>query len=308
MKTFKIILPVVAIMLAMAVSVISCKKKEAAATEEDTETNSTNDNTFAERTSDDIVNMAGEASDIAVGDSAISYRFENGEEAFGVGCATVKRDTVKKITITFNGQTCLDGHIRSGSLTLDYSSATIGKMHYRNPGFKLVITSSNYIVDGNKITINKTISNTTNSGFNPATTNLTWSITSNISIIKADGSGTITWKANRVKELLNTSDTNVYRGQVIRILWNKARVGITGNASGTTAGGESFAANITKQLVRDMTCSPNSNYPGHHPFIQGTADFTRGSKATRYIDYGDGTCDNIATVTIKGVAYTITLQ
>ena len=137
---------------------------------------------------------------------------------------------------------------------------------------------------------------------------MSWSVVSNISIVKTNG--TLTWNATKTKTLLNTSDTNVYRGQSKYIMWTKARVGITGSASGTTAGGESFTASITGELVRDFTCSPNPNNPGHHPFIDGKFDFTPGNKYTRSFDYGapnNGACDNLATVTINGHTYSITL-
>ena len=58
MKKIKIIFPAVIIMLAMVISVTSCKKKETTTTEEDTETNSASDNMFAERISNDIENIA----------------------------------------------------------------------------------------------------------------------------------------------------------------------------------------------------------------------------------------------------------
>ena len=308
MNIKKITLSVTAIAVAMALSVTSCKKKDN--TPEDTDTSGASDNSLAEKTSNDAVNMAGQACDIAVGDSLSSYRYSNDEEdAFGLSCATIGRgdSTNKKITITFNGQQCKDGHVRSGSLIIDYSGSAAGAIHYRNPGFKCVITSNGYTVDGNAITVNKTITNTTASGFNPATTNLTWTIVSSVSIVKANGGGTISWDATKTKTLLNTADSTVYRGQALHIMWNKARVGITGSASGRTASGDSYSATITSQLVRDMNCSPNAAHPGHHPFIQGNADFSPGSKAVRHIDFGSGACDDIAVVTINGKPHTITL-
>ncbi|MFI5164009.1 MAG: hypothetical protein ACHQHP_02055 [Bacteroidia bacterium] len=299
MKTSKITLSIAAVMLAMAVSVISCKKKESA----DSDTSGASDNSLAEKTADDVTNMGGQASEDG---SMSSYRYAGGEDVLGLSCATVSVDTnIKKITVTFSGQPCLDGHTRSGTLTYDYSGSAPGAKYYRNPGFKFVVSSSNYVVDGNAVSINKTVTNTTASGFDPKTTNLTWSIADNVSIKKSNG--TVTWSANKVKTLLNTSDTNVYRGQAVHIMWSLARVGITGNATGTTVAGENFSANVTTQLVRDFTCAPNSLHPGHHPFIQGALTFTPGSKAPRYFDFGNGACDDIATVTINGNTYTITL-
>jgi hypothetical protein len=306
MKTSKLTLSFAAIMLSMAVAVISCKKKDN--TPSDSDTSSASDNSLAEKTSNDIVLMAGQASDIAVGDSLNAYR-GGSDYILGLSCATITRDTAtKKITLTFSGGTCLDGHTRSGSILIDYSGSLGFPTHYRTPGFKCVVTSTNYVVDGNQVNIvNKTIANTTPLQFNPATTNETWSISSNINIVKASNGGTVSWSATKTKTLLNTSDTNVYHGQAVHITWSKAKVGITGNATGTTAKGESFTANVITQLVRDMNCSPNAAHPGSHPFIQGTLDFTPGTKAVRHFDYGNGSCDNLATVTINGVVYNITL-
>jgi hypothetical protein len=298
MKRAKVILSVATVFLATAVCVTSCKKKDTTPKDEDTSTAS--DNNLVESTSSDVDRIAASSSDIAVGDSLNAFRL--GDESVLTYCASVERDSVnKKIKITFNGQTCADGHTRSGALIFDYSGSAPGANFYRNPGFKCVITDSNYVVNGNRVSINKTITNTTNFSVNP---NLTWSISANVSIVKSGG-GTIAWNANRVKTLLNTSDTSVYHGQAIPITWSKARIGITGSATGTTAQGESFTANITSQLVIDWNCSPNPTYPNFHPIIQGKLEFTPGSKATRYIDYGNGTCDATFTVTINGVTFTI---
>lgn len=302
MKTTKTTLAIAAIALSMAVAAVSCRKKETTPTPIDGDVNSASDNSMAERTSDDVNNMIG----IAVDDSGVAYyRYQSETEAL-LGCGTIARDTAnKKVTITFNGSACQDGHTRSGSVTFDYLAGYPAK-YYRNPGFKCTVTSSNYVVDGNAVSVNKTVTNTTSPTFNPATTNMTWTITSNISIVKSNG--TISWNATKYKTLLNTSDPNVYQGQATPIIWNKAKVGITGNATGTTASGESFTANVTSQLVRDFTCSPDAAHPRHHPFIQGKFEFTPGTKYIRYFDYGSGTCDNTATVTINGNIYTITLK
>lgn len=185
---------------------------------------------------------------------------------------------------------------------------TGGATHYRNPGYKCVVTSSGYIVDGNAITVNKTITNTTAPGFNPATTNLTWLISSSLTIVKANNGGTINWNCPaRTKTLLNTSDTTCYHGQATAISWGKAKIGITGNANCTSSTGLSFEVNITSQLVRDMTCSPDANHPGRHPFVQGSLNFTPNGKYTRYIDYGSGGCDLTYTVEINGNTYTLTM-
>jgi hypothetical protein len=76
---------------------------------------------------------------------------------------------------------------------------------------------------------------------------------------------------------------------------------ITGSAFGTTAGGTSFTSTITSPLIRNMAIGCRRH------FTQGTIEHTPSGKATRYIDYGTGACDDQATVTINGNTYTITL-
>ncbi len=279
----------------------SCKKEN----NQEEETASAEDHAMAETIYNDINAMAGQASDISSG-SMSSYRMGDDQYICSLSCATIVNDTVNHIvTITFNGGTCLDGRTRSGSLIVNYSASTNGARHYRDPGFSCTVASSNYVVDGNAVNIiNKTITNTTPSGFNPATTNLTWHIDAHISITKSSG-GTIDWTCNRDKSLLNTSDASVYHGAATPITWSLARIGHTGTASGTCADGESFSATITSMLIRDFGGCVIS---GRHPIIQGTIDMTKGTRPVRHIDYGNGSCDNTATVTINNHTRTITLR
>ncbi len=279
----------------------SCKKDNMS----NEETTSAEDHAMAENIYNDINAMAGQASDISAS-SLSSYRGSETQLILSLSCASIAHDSINHIvTITFNGQTCLDGRVRSGSLILNYSASTNGARHYRDPGFSCSVTSSNYVVDGNAINIiNKTITNTTAVGFNPATTNLTWHIDAHVSITKSAG-GTIDWNCNRDKVLLNTSDTTVYHGAPTPITWSLARVGHTGSASGTCADGDSFSATITSMLIRDFGgCIVN----GKHPIIQGTLDMTKGTKPVRHVDFGNGTCDNLATVTVNNHVHTITLH
>jgi hypothetical protein len=184
-------------------------------------------------------------------------------------------------------------------------------MHYRNPGFSMNVTSQNYVVDSHSVTIfNKTIVNSTPvsipTGVNPGT-NLTWAITASVSIVKPNAAGTISWSCTRTKELTNTSDTNCYHGQTRPIVWSKAIVKLNGSASGVNARNENYTA-VATNLVRDFNCSPDPLRPKRHPFISGTIAYTPGIRPVRLINYGTGTCDLIATITINSNTYTITLN
>jgi hypothetical protein len=73
---------------------------------------------------------------------------------------------------------------------------------------------------------------------------------------------------------------------------------IEGSTTGTSARGSSYSAVITTPLRKANAC----------PWIEsGVVTITPRNKKTRTIDFGDGTCDNKATVTIEGKVYNITL-
>lgn len=288
------------LVIGMLVINYSCKKKSE---DLDNDTSAAHDHSLVEHTASDIVNIGSQASDNNSGNLS-TYKL-NGTENVLTSCAIVKHDTINHIdSVIFNNSSCFDGKVRNGILIFNYSASTNGAKHYRDPGFNCSVSSSNYYVDGYAVNIiSKTIKNTTTPGFNPNTTNLTWSINSHIQLTKSDG--TLDYNATKTKELLNTSNPNVYHGSALPISWNLARIGITGNASGTTVKGDNFTVSTTSQLIRDFgACSIS----GRHPFIQGTLDFDAGTKPTRHVDFGNGSCDLNATVTIKNKTYTITLH
>lgn len=71
---------------------------------------------------------------------------------------------------------------------------------------------------------------------------------------------------------------------------------ITGSWSGTTRSGTTFSANITKDVVFKASCF------GHrHRFtpVGGTIEVTTNGVAST-IDYGDGSCDRVYTITTAG--------
>jgi len=312
MKNQKINTFIALLFVTALLSFVSCKKKteetEPTPTETtDDEQSTANDNNIAENAASDIESIGGQASE----NSALTTYKTSGEtEIIGIDvapCATVTiaGGGLKTYTVDFgtSGCTGTDGRVRTGKLIFDYSSSTSGATYYRNYGFKVNVTSSNYVVDGNQVNItNKTIQNTTNllGG------NLTWSITANINIVKANNGGTITWTCNRTKELTNTSDTTCYRGQNKSIVWSRAIVKLNGDAGGTNTKGEAYSAKAT-DLIRDFNCSPDATRPHRHPFVSGTIAYKPANRLQRTINYGSGTCDFNATVTINGKDYAVTL-
>lgn len=316
MKQQHISMSLAMVLVAGALSFTSCRKKEKENVEPtpDTEQTTATDNNLAENMVNDIATMGSQVSENGnlttyrtAGESAMS-----GEDfKLAAACATVTGVGTKTITVDF-GSSCLglDGRTRSGKLIYDFSaSSPTTAIYYRNPGFSMSVSSQNYVVDGHQVNIvNKKVTNTTPgnipSGPNPGT-NLTWSVTASVNIIKPNG-GTISWSCNRTMELINTSNTNCYNGQTYPINWTKAMIQLNGTSNGTNANGENFTAVVTN-VVKDFNCAPDPLRPRRHPFVSGTISYTPGTRPTRLINFGSSTCDFNATVTINGVTYTITL-
>ena len=259
----------------------SCKKKETLETDKDT--GSAADQNLASATVNDMTNISDEA-----GKTYTISSFKTDESSAVLSsCATITFDTLaaaKTITVNFGITNCLgnDGRNRRGVLVISFT----GK--YRDSSTVINVTPQNYFVDDNQVTGSKTI---TNKGHNAAN-HLVYEINANIQIIRAGGAGTISWQCNRQREWIAGESTHS---------WTDDLYSITGIANGTTSNGNSFTSNITSPLIRNMSISCRRH------FTQGVLEHTPSGKATRYIDYGNGTCDNLATVTINGIVYSITL-
>jgi hypothetical protein len=74
---------------------------------------------------------------------------------------------------------------------------------------------------------------------------------------------------------------------------------ITGNSTGINSNNNSWITEITQPLIRKFGCAWRE---------KGQITLTvKSNSITAILDYGDGACDNKATVTINGVTIPITL-
>ncbi len=271
--------------LSLTLTFSSCQKKQNK--EEDTDTQSAAESSLATSIDNDMNNIADEA-----GRNKSVSSFKTSEtSAILSSCATLHFDTLvssnaDSITVNFGNSNCLcnDGRYRRGKLLIVYT----GK--YRDSLTTITVTPLNYFVNDNKVSGSKTVKNL---GHN-AQGHLVYDISASLSIQKADNSGTIQWVGTRQREWLAGENT---------LLWIDDKYSITGSASGTNANGRSFTSSITsgKPLIRDMSIGCRKH------FISGEIKHTPQGKPTRIIDFGNGTCDDQATVTINANTYTITL-
>lgn len=252
----------------------SCRRDR----DKDTDWSAATDNALAESSFGELKNIADEA----YSGNMVIYR--SIQDTLVFGCATVIRDTTgsnKTITVDFGSTNCHcnDGKDRRGKIIVTFNG------FYRDSGTVITHTPDNYFVNDNQLTGTKTV---TNKGRN-TNGNLWYEIYVNGTIIKANNGGTITWLSNRVREWIAGEST---------MLWTDDVYLITGNASGTRSNGESFTADITSALRVELSC---------RYIVSGSINVVPASHAARLIDYGNGNCDNAATVTINGHVYNVNL-
>jgi hypothetical protein len=276
------------LMTAAVVSLLftSCRKEK---DDDDKETNSARDNALAEGCYNDVSNIADQA---ATG-SLSTYMAPDNSEYKAPGsmlstCATIAHDTVSVphlLTIDFGTTNCLcnDGRYRRGIISVSYNG------HYRDSAATHTITFSNYYVDNNKVSGSKTV---VNNGHNAAG-HLTYSISVSGTIDKATG-GSLSWTSSRTREWIVGESTLTWGDDVYLITGSAS--GVSTPASGTST---SYSMNITSALRKELGC---------RHFVSGKLELTPSGKATRYVDFGTGACDNTALVTINGHNYNVTLN
>jgi archaellum component FlaF (FlaF/FlaG flagellin family) len=272
----------------LSLAIVSCKKTNTnPSTPADTDTSVAADNGLAEGIYNDVQNISDQASD---GDLKFYSPQFNGNlqeiQTFEKSsCATITHDslsTPRTLVIDFGSANCLcqDGNNRRGKINISY----IGK--YRESGSVHTISFTNYFVNDNQVIGTKTV---TNNGKN-TNGNTSFSIVIDGQIIKANNAGTLTWKSNRTREWLVGEDTKTWIDDVYSI---------TGSSSGTNSNGNAFTASITTPLHRALNC---------HWFDAGVIEVNQTGKVLKTINFGSGTCDSDATVTILGKTYPITLK
>jgi hypothetical protein len=280
MKRFKMIYVFYAL-LSTGMLLTACKKEEQPVIVEDNDTTSSEYDALAE----DIYTDVGSITDEAYSLMTDNFKYTEADTLFIGQCAVITLDTVvfpHELIIDFGPENCLckDGRYRRGKIVNTFTG------RYREPGTIITHGFDEYFVNDNKV---EGIRVMTNMGYN-INGNLYYTIEVNGMITLANGAGTITWNASKEREWVEGSDTPER--------WDDVYL-ITGDGSGVRPSGQSWIKEITKALRKELSC---------RFFVSGTMEITPEGKPTRILDYGDGTCDNIATVTVNGHTYTIHLH
>lgn len=188
----------------------------------------------------------------------------------------------KTITIDFGttGITGRRGNTLKGKIIVTISNRmTIA-------GSTRTITYDNFSINDNIIRGTKTVTYNGVSDLKPS-----WSITAKDTIKRADGK-TVIWNTERTRTRIDDNGTE-------RIYWDDT-FSISGSSNGINANGVAYT------MVIEPT-NPLIAYANYRHFVKGSVTTTT-EKRTALMDYGDGTRDDIATITINGVTKEIKLK
>ena len=177
----------------------------------------------------------------------------------------------RTITIDYGdvGCTGLHGRTRRGIIIVTLSDSL------RIPGATRTVTFDNFFVDDAQIQGVKTL---VNQGLNANGQPTVLRTVENASIIFPDGE-TISWNASHTITMIQGHNTLPVIDNVLQI---------TGSASGINRQGNAYSAEITIPLIKRKNC----------PWIVSGQRTLNANNLSWSIDYGDGACDRIATMTL----------
>jgi hypothetical protein len=284
------------IALAAVISLASCKKDLTSNNSNESNAASLSDSsTAADNIYNDVLNNAF----VGFSDNASVWNASNprsgrtttlSTEAVNttnLGCAiytiddTVPGQYPKTLTLDFGiGCTSADGILRKGKIIYVFTKPLF------SPGDTTSVTFNQYVVNGFGL-------------------QGTYSIINNSS--QLNGISFITQVTNGIITYPNATNYHYSHHRTFTMTAGSSTpyditddvYSITGNSSFSTADGSSLVFNITTPLVKAVSC---------HNISKGVVSIVYDQAVSGTIDFGDGTCDNLATVTVGSVHRTIILR
>lgn len=205
---------------------------------------------------------------------------KGGDNPLG-GCVTIKMDTTDNpdlhlMTIDFGGAGCLgfDGRVRTGQLHVYYAH----KVKPTEAGYYRKTVFSSYTVDKYRVNGNRQMwySGTKSTG------NHHYAIASVDTIYLPDNSGKITGTGERTREWFRGASTPQTVDDAYRL---------TGFSNFIRPNGDKYYLEIAKPLVDALDCNWIN---------EGVTNIFPENATQRVLDYGEGDCDNDATIDVNG--------
>jgi hypothetical protein len=273
----------------ISLTFFACEKDNTSSSSEDEFNNLINES-YASEMFDEVEDLGDEAVDYL--DNSGSTKSANETEGLDnynrlSPCATITKvyieDTVL-VTIDFGDENCLcnDGRERRGKMYINHYG------YYWGEGdVEIEFSFDNYFVDDNQLIGTRNVYRYMNENQHRVS-----EIICDGSVVLADDAGTITRHAEHVRELLEGSETHYKYDDVIQL---------TGSSNATLADGIKISGEITTPLIR-------RNEEGcFRYFVSGVRQIMHGEDEI-IIDYGDGTCDNLAEFTKNGETHTYEIR
>ena len=197
---------------------------------------------------------------------------------------TVTFDTISvphTMLIDFGTVNCTanNGHTRRGKIHVSWTGA------YRDSGTVITITPEDFYRNDNHVQGVKTV---TNMGHD-SNGHTYFNVQVDGTVTSADNSWTAEHHATRVRTWMAGEDTPDRMDDVYYI---------TGGGHGTNRHGLAYTLSITSPLHKAVNCAW---------IEQGAVEILPQGKPVRIIDWGNGSCDGILTVTVNGHTFTITI-
>lgn len=222
--------------------------------------------------------------------SSLNARVAVGGRADGVdsvpGCTSVTivpADTntyPKTVTVNFGtGCTGWYGILRSGSITYTLS----GKL--KNPGTTVTAAYNNYKVNGYKIEGSYSLTNNS-------------SISNGVMLTSTVTGGKVTYPDGTTWYSYSGNRTIKQTGGIGSLNYTDYVFSITGAHSYASYKGNTLTDSVTSPLIKQASCQYISS---------GTVAFTFNGSIKGTLDYGSGTCDNLATLSIGTQSKSIVL-
>jgi len=282
--------------------IIGCKKESSdtlsSQEEESAATYTTESETDAQFAFDDVFdNVMGVSSDIGIGGvgifgrttSSLTGRTDSTPVCVNVTITPLQREIFPKTVVMDFGTGCYShGHLRSGKITTVYT----GRL--TTPGSSATTTFQNFIIDDIAVEGTHKIANTTATGSNQR--QFTIAVT-DAKLTKPNGDYEV-WNTTRTITQIEGNGTVLPSDDIFRI---------TGKGQGKVKRENliiSWHSEITEPLVKKFTCrwiakgivkTVREGLPANTPWVAA-------------LDYGNGDCDNKATLTVNGNVRQITLR